>query len=919
MLFASLLFLALPLLAEDSAWQTACFSGLNDSVSPALIGDCEAQSALNVETNLGGNAIKRRAGYSVSASLTIATSPVSGTHHYRDSSGNNVDIACHDRMCARSINGNAYSVFLTTAGGTGALPVRWSFADINGNLYLANDRRDKVGKWDGTTFTSPPGFPLGSILALTQDRMAIGDISGNINRVYYSSSGAVENWTVGSNNDDPYYDDLGSPGERITGLIHHRGVFYVFKSRSITGCNLGTQFTTTCSILSSVIGTNDPASVVAAGSDLYFKGNDGHFWKLSGGGSGYNLGPGQLDQISRKIYTLLSSQSQGAQRDNVQTTKSDWESGVETPTGTWDTASVNGSIFPSSFTIFHSSASDFTGTLLNVSTGYSGSVCFVSHTTQSFINAGAESNDSTNWPAYSDWIPAVDPGFGPVYGSYIWNPNGWAGGDAQTIYFKIQDENSNLLQTNTYTVTQNMNPTAYTIDLRGISHCAIRVYVETTSSGSILRRYQSVPFIRPDELLIVLFDNDRGAGTDVKTAFDIWQGSVYTTSATYTSQVIDTLISTPVFGAIGLDVSSGTNRTINIQARTSASGTGGWSNHVTISTFSATWPTALRYVQYIASFSVTAATEAPATFNSLTIPYATTGYFVTQCIEPDAAISQWGTLSCSETTAGNGSVVYYATSAATCATLPTTDPSDTTKWINAVMTNNADLGIATNTAVKIGFRSLLRASTDQAQIDSCTLSWKSGTPAQPVWGLYDSVQNSVYWTTTIGSSIAYANRLLKYDLNTQGWFPFDLKAQSPFMSGLTMYYGDSGSGKVNRYGGVNTDNGGGIQAHWKTRDIGASEPFQEKDFKKVSLLSKNEGSGTADATWLLSDGKTGTWTVTLSTGAGLNYTRSNYNLPFSSPQNFMNLKLGNDNANEPFEFLGIRVDYFIKPWRVSGP
>src|SRR3990167_7663237 len=153
--------------------------GINDSESSAVIATCEAQDALNVESSLLGNSLKKRDGFTRDASLSVATSPVNGSFYFTIDNGDNLTVVCHNRQCAKSTNGAAFSVFLTTAGSQTNLPTRWSFVTIDGDLFGANEKRDAVFKYDGTTFVSPGEIPAGSILELTEDRLVVADTSAN--------------------------------------------------------------------------------------------------------------------------------------------------------------------------------------------------------------------------------------------------------------------------------------------------------------------------------------------------------------------------------------------------------------------------------------------------------------------------------------------------------------------------------------------------------------------------------------------------------------------------------------------------------------------------------------------------------------------------------------------------------------------
>jgi hypothetical protein len=132
-----------------------------------------------------------------------------------------------------------------------------------------------------------------------------------------------------------------------------------------------------------------------------------------------------------------------------------------------------------------------------------------------------------------------------------------------------------------------------------------------------------------------------------------------------------------------------------------------------------------------------------------------------------------------------------------------------------------------------------------------------------------------------------------------------------------LYFGSASSGNWYVYGDVSSDAGANINAYWKSKDIGA-DPFREKSFKTLSIISRNQVTGSMTGTWTLSNSQTGAYTISLSTGSGITYARSNYNLPIASPQQFINVKVSN-NSSTPFEVLGLGVTWITQPWKVSGP
>lgn len=948
----------LTLPAQAGEWNSACFSGLNDADSPATLPNCESPDLLNVESNLDGTAILKRKGFSKSADLTISTGPVTGSHSFIDSSGNRLDIVCQDKNCAKSTNGNAFTTFLTTAGGSGAAPKRWSFVDVGGYLYGANDRRDLILKYDGTTRTSLPLAPQGSILELTQDRMVVGDIASLPNRVHFSSAGAYEQFTTGVNPEDSFFDEVGTAGDRVRGIKCLQGNCFIFKTASITLCEMADQYNTQCSVISPNIGTTDPASIVAAGADLYFRAQDKSYWKIGRNG---------LEQISKKIPALVKSQSGGlggGEQTNTQTTKADWDAGFQLPSASWNTASINGSIFPSSTTKVYTSSADFSGgTLTNLSVSdVDGSLTMSSNTLRDTFADGDYTTGATTWTVTAgSWLiteingnnyllPATDgvadqrihtTGFSYSSGSWAFDYQCFNSAhncvdgvniDFQFRFFRKLDDYYFIelqgvasrtvlikkMVSSTETSLTSADVTAYTSPLEDHTFD-----IDKTTDGRIYLHIDGVFISSTTDTAITGngYTEIRSGEVSATNLFRNFNFYVYQSSGLFLSSIYDTTFSTPVGGPMSSTYTlPSVDSQVNFYVRSSSSPNNDMWGSAVASSDTLRISQVKRYWQTAAYFQNKSSTGTIA-FQSESLTAATTGQFVSQCIQPNATITAWGTLSCAETTAGGGSIVYYATSAVTCAALPvSTAPVNAGGAVQAgwlAQTNNATLTVPTNSAVFIGWRSLLGSTTDQAEVDACVLTWTDGTPSQPAWGVFDSVKQAVYWTSTINGAVT-TNRLLKYDLNLDQWYPFDIPAQAPKVINNTLYFGGASSGTWNAYGLVDADVGNSIRAFWKSKDVGSDSPFVEKDFKTLSILSRNSGTGSMTGTWTLSNAQTGSYTISLATGTGISYARSNYNLPLASPQQFLSIQVGNNNST-PFEVLGIGLTWMTRPWRVSGP
>ncbi len=932
------------------------FLGMDDTDPSLSIGN-EAQSALNVETSLNGSSLLKRSGYAKTASLTISTSPATGAYSFVDANGNKQQVVCQDHNCAKSTNNAAFSVFLSTAGGA-CMPTRWQFAQISGNLYAVNDCHDVPWKYDGTNRTPLPTAPLASIIEATKDRLVMSGATADPSAAYYSQSGTPSNFTVGINSADPYVDETGAQGDQVRALKYAIGRLFVFKTNSITSCILGDQYTSKCFPVSNTVGTVDPLSIIEipgtyaqngmlTSGAILFRGSDTNYWQLDQTG---------LNVISRKISNLVASQTSGSNQSNTQTSQSDWQAGTQLPASSWNTVTNAGSVFPSSVTLTDNSSTTFSaGTLAGIDAISIPGVITLSSTV--FQDNFADGNFTSN-PKWTDVLGNFN-----VTAGVLTNTVG-----SGSIYVNQGISTGSFsFQTTAFPNSGNITDTKFISSCNTLAGCGgyslavehggsvtSNIYLKRWPAGTVLVSSAITPSNGPDNLntyivqrssagdflvyqgststLAIISTNDTTYSTSTYMVSDCTSGNCkwtnfnflsYSTFGVITSRIFDTGFSTPTGGPISfssISVPSGTF--LNFSVRSSSSPNNdkwtGWSSIANSAQITQT----NRYYQYISTFTTNYSTQTPV-INSVSLIAATTGQFVQQCVQPGSAITAWGILSCAQTLTGNGSEVFYATSAATCAALPTQFPikaDGTTQFGWTAQTNNANLSISTNAALFIGWRSLLTSATDQAQIDACTVYWTNGVASPPSWGTYDPVKNAAYWTASINNS-ATANRVLKYDLNLNEWYPFGLNATALYrdQNNNSIYFGDSSAGNWNKYGGVSSDAGAAINAYWIGRDIGSQAgPFVDNSFNRISVVAKNQVTGSMNLTATLSNNTSQVYAVSLSTTSGIVYIHGNYSILKASPYQFLNIQLGN-NSTTPFEVDALSLDMSSWGWKAQNP
>ena len=913
-------FLALPVFSQVSApsdspqaIQVDNFCGMDNTDPPNTLQDCKCQDCLNVEASILGNSVKKRKGYSAFAALTVATSPVNGAMTYFDVNGNQNTVVCQDLNCEVSQNNGAFTTLISTAS---SIPRYWSMVAANGIAYGANDKQDKVWVYNNGTLTYSGAIPQCKLLDLTKDRMVCANTSANPNGVSYSKSGDFTTWAVGVNPVDPWLDNIGTPGQQINGLINWNGNEFIFTDQSITSCFLGDQYTTSCGLVSNKLGTNDPLSIVLTPKGVMFKGTDQNFWLYDGI---------NLVNESIEISSLTMTASTGKQYSNTQTTQADWNAGTQSPTGSWNTTIVPGSVRNSSWSVTEASSATYAlGTLVSISTTVTGSMYITRPGDVVFTNAGAESGSSPNWNIVKDdglWQSETDaqinaecpssPNPHVKFGGRAWKNTSSPPNVPYTIPIVIKDASGNVLTSTSEVISNSMNWSELNVALpTGYSQIKVSISDGRASNISVMT---SSAIVNGYNLPLWFMGCDNGSGS-VFPVMDMDETISQPLTGTYTTQCYDTSFSTPTWGPFAVQISSpDASSGVTFQTKVATTCTGSFDAAVAVTSGSRVASGAKEAIELIANFTLNSSTNNPAGFTNDVLSATTTGFFETQCINTTGMSATWGTLNCAESNVGSGGGVnLFIASATTCGGIQNINGS----WTSQA--NNTAVAISTNASIGIRFQSLLGSATDVAQIDACTLNWVNGTLAPPVFGLYDPQNNSVYWAFSVNQS-SFNTRVVKYDLNLSSFYPFSLYSDSLLLFNNNLYFGGSNGGYWNQYGLTDNDNSAAINGYFKTRDFNCNGPFNEAIWQDFSFVALNEPSGTITNTWTLDRGTTGNYSVSISTTSTIPYVRSNKLLPSTSPATYANFNLSNSAANQPFEIIGYQVGCYQKAWRPLTP
>jgi hypothetical protein len=173
----------------------------------------------------------------------------------------------------------------------------------------------------------------GTLVAVTQQRLATAGFAEAPNRVDFSKANDFTTWTIGRPDTDPVQFTIVSPGSHFTHIVYAFGRIIWFKDTSFGYILEGeTQADWQIRIIAPNLGTLDNTSVFREGI-LYFRGNDGHIYGYDG--SNYT-------KLTRDLQGTISTSQNRTSNSWTQTSQTDWEAGAMLPSSSNFT--VNGAL-----------------------------------------------------------------------------------------------------------------------------------------------------------------------------------------------------------------------------------------------------------------------------------------------------------------------------------------------------------------------------------------------------------------------------------------------------------------------------------------------------------------------------------------------------------------------------------------------
>lgn len=702
------------------------------------------------------------------------------------------------------------------------------------------------------------GAPIGPLMGTFRNRLLISGVAGNLTQLYLSGELNIKDWTV------PAVQLTTSPA-----IISINGVNDGMKPNCLMGefqnqYLIGRDYDLfalsgydnrdfTLRRVSNQVGCIEPKSVQEVNNQL--------LWISK---RGVELYTGT--QITPVSYMIRPSIAQiiaaaGNSRSQLFTSQADFQGGTLCASGSKSCMSATispGDVVPSSWSRIDTSTTDFSaGTIVGVTTtNVSGGEISAG---KQFVNAGFETGNFSNWtqsgssnllsPLSASYCGSGNGGTFTQGGTYTGGANfcsACAVTPSISIPITVQVLNSvnTVLFTNSFTEnntfgggTSAHNCTNNTINL-GATTGQIKLQLNFNSGVYILTSPLFYATMVPTGII------NFGEHAALPSCFNICDAGqtkvgispgidfydpFYVNSSTFTSQCFDTGFSTPTWGglvATQVGTGGGSNLAYATQVSNSCSGT----FDVTAAIVNGAQITSAQkeFVQYLVNFQNSYSSNT-VTVNDVTLAAATTGYYITPCVQVSSPAS-WGVLNVDAVTNG-GTFTFYVSTGATCAASTAT----TAAW--NLQSSNSNIGVSTATtfvASRVLFS--MKSSTVVPTLNDMTFNWNTGSNRPPTSSIqYKDRYYLFYTTSTTGTPIN--DHAVVYDFNGKWTFLDDINAYSATLYLNQPYIGDSNAtGTIYQLESGNSDNNKPFTASFKTGDLDFGVPAQLKKFERMYLF-----------------------------------------------------------------------------------
>lgn len=949
LLLTSWLF-CLPVLGAEVESQILEFGYLNNTDNALVIAPNQAQDILNVRLSKNGNSIIKREGYGEAFELTDSTSAVHGVFSFYDSSGADVMLFFNGSDLHSSISGGTPSVLFST----GTDDATWDCTDHGGQAYCVSSARVPLIKTDGTDDDEISTAPLGTMVTSTVERLVIAGMSAAPSRIDFSARNDFTDWTVAVEPEDPFQLTITAAGSNVTHVTSACGGTIWFKQGSFGMVLEGESHIDWKNIvISESVGTLDNTSVYREGI-LYFRGQDSHIYA-------YNCS--NYTKLTKDIEGTINQSQTRASNSWEQTSQSDFESGSFSPDDWEDTTTTAGTLTNKTTTYTISTEAQWSDSPI---------------TLDGALLADVKTNSGSVRAAFPDEFTSFRDGTSDTYDLWdIHNPDGSASvavtsGELQIDMTSASDNDEggvltafalqDLMRGTTVQVAFNkIDPQRTATILASVSVCLSKsatgcedddylraVFVNTafpagyrmqsftTSESdpnlSISSDTASVPFtftlyvatnalsytygahyhsathtVANGDYYLWLYatafqsptvDVDIDYVRVIPQQFDV-EGWNYDTggSATYW----DTFMETAYFDVFSESRTSDSGDEITFRVDTSEDGTTVYDS-ATVTDGAKPAADPAKYFKAVAQFDIQTLSGTAPLLDDMTQVFFSSGTYHS-AVHQAENITAWDTLIASVEDNG-GDHTFYIRSSTGVFTVDSSTPT----WTAISPGNIPTVTASEYFQIRDDFSAT--ESTHTPSMTEFTQNWFEGNASDKAYATYHD--DAIVWAVASGAGATANNKWLRYDLNNPGWTLYDIPSNGFLIRNNALYFGSSSEGKIFKFGDADSDDGSAIEAYWKSKDFVFGSPFLEKDFRSISVAAKTVSNSSFTVTYGINATETA---YQIPTSGSMSFVHTNRNLPITSQGKLINLKFGNNAANQPFEIFAVQADYRRKSWR----
>lgn len=867
------------------------FLGLNNNESSAIIGDNEAQDLLNVDITPNGKSVKKRQGYGLYKALGTAQA-IHGGHHFYNSGGSDVQV-WGSSTSLYGITSDATPVQIVSSA---TLNTTWDCTDIQGFAYCATAGRDLLLKTDGATITQWMTSPLGTMVTSTPDRLVVAGVSGARNSLYFSQANTFNNFTTGINEADPFIEVIGSQGGAITHIAWGCQKLLWWKNASFGYINGSDQTNLEVITINDNIGTVDNSSSIDPGGTVWFRGQDGHI---------YSYDCSALAKESIDITPL--AQASGSRTGNswTQTTQSDFQTGVSSPTGNLSFTISPNDVVPSSFTATDTTNANFnSGTLTNLIA--SGDSIIISTSNTNISNNGFESgSDSWTLSGFSVVASAAHKNctISPHGGSALADLFTISAGAGLVV--KLQTcGGTDLATTNVSFTDNNCTWTSRTLSASGQSRKSVRIAMGaptvTDYSDCFISNGTDITFYSASDTGRSAFPQGTGWGVD-----DFTDGRSSITVGSFASQSFNTALSSSgyVYTTSGWTASTVTPSFIVQQATSS---TGSWSDLTTSTGTNVIFSN--QYLRYLSTFTYVYGQNALSTLDDATFLARSSGSYYSS-VKAVPLLTAWDTFTGNKQDNGGTHTFYIRSGTNTFSTT-----SSTPTWVS--QTIGGLVAASTGTFFQVRDDFAITTASHTPTLNDFTVNWFEGTASDKAYSIY--FDNAIWWSVAYGAGVASNNYIFKFDLINKGWLLYDIGTGGMLQQGQYLYFGSTTtSANTYKYGSGTSDNGTAITSYYRSKDFMGGDPWLENQYTQIDSYYKVNSNQNLTLSYFLNTSTTSTsYNVNLSSNTQ-SVIRNKKLLPNGKIGGNISIKFGDATDSSAWELLGYRLIYTPLSYRPS--